>query len=78
MGGGTLHTPPQWNRKAWLLGVVYSGELRFGLIKAGDITVSDEIYAVYHGRFIEMLLAHFDNSFDRVAATTKPTTPDSF
>jgi hypothetical protein len=72
------HTSPQWNRKAWFQGAVYQGELRFGLVKAGDITVTTEVYAVYHGRFIEMLLAHFDGNFDRAAATSKPTTPDNF
>lgn len=37
------------------------------------------IYGVYHGRFIEMLLTHFDDSFASVAATAqKETAVDSF
>ncbi len=71
------HIPDQWKRKAWLKGVIYQGELRFGIIPPKNTKVTKEIYGVYHGRFIEMLLAHFDGSFDRVTATTQPTTPDS-
>lgn len=28
-----------------------------------------EIYGIYHGRFIEMLLSHFDDSFSNASAT---------
>jgi hypothetical protein len=34
------------------------------------------VYAVYHGRFIEMLLAHFDEQMSGAAATAMPTTAD--
>jgi hypothetical protein len=29
------------------------------------------IYGVYHGRFIEMLLTHFDNEFSAASATAQ-------
>jgi hypothetical protein len=34
--------------------------------------VSTEAYAVYHGRFIEMLLAHFEQDFSDASATAMP------
>jgi hypothetical protein len=34
------------------------------------------VYAVYHGRFIEMALAHFDSQFGEGAATAMPTAAD--
>jgi hypothetical protein len=30
------------------------------------------LYAIYHGRFMEMLLAHFYNHFSALAASSKP------
>jgi hypothetical protein len=38
--------------------------------------VSKEAYAVYHGRFIEMLLAHFDEEFSGAFGTAKATRDD--
>jgi len=35
-----------------------------------------EAYAVYHGRFIEMLLAHFDEGFSEAFATAQATGDD--
>ena len=38
--------------------------------------LSKEAYAVYHGRFIEMLLAHFDEEFSEAFGTAKATKDD--
>ena len=39
-------------------------------------TVTMEAYAVYHGRFIEMLLAHFDDDFSEAFATAQASGED--
>ena len=70
------HTPDQWKNKAWFTAVVYPGELQFGIVKPKDQTLSKVVYGVYHGRFNEMLLSHFDNSFVSAKATAKAVTPD--
>jgi len=31
--------------------------------------INAQLYGLYHGRFIEMLLTHFDKDFDKVYAT---------
>lgn len=40
--------------------------------------MSVETYAVYHGRFSEMLLAHFDDEFSNVYSTAQKTKYDRF
>lgn len=70
------HAPAQWKNKAWLRPKVYTGELRFGILKPKNSGLSKEVYGVYHGRFIEMLLAHFDTDFTLATATAQVTDPD--
>lgn len=74
--GDFTHTPDQWNKQAWLRPVVGQGELTFGIIGPQDVGVTSVIYGVYHGRFIEMVLSHFDKKFTRVSATALLTEPD--
>jgi hypothetical protein len=77
--GDFTHVPPQWNKKAWLRPVVTSGLLQFGLLGQKGIAMTKTIYGVYHGRFIEMLLTHFDDSFSSATATAqKDSTVDNF
>ena len=60
----------QWVGEAWLHPVVGLALLSLEIIPPQD-GLSKEAYAVYHGRFIEMLLAHFDEDFSLVTATAK-------
>jgi hypothetical protein len=76
--GDFTHTPEQWKSKAWLTPKLYEGELRFGILENTKEKLSKEIYGVYHGRFIEMILAHFDNDFNTANATAQLTEPDNF
>ena len=76
--GDFSHTPAQWKYKAWLRPKIYAGELRLGIIKQKDVDLSTLYYAVYHGRFIEMLLTHFDKKFSSTLATAQKTEPDNF
>jgi hypothetical protein len=53
--------------KAWLRPSVKVGELDFVLICNKKIQMNDEIKGgVFHGRFIEMLLAHSESDFTSV------------
>lgn len=67
--GDFTHKPEQWKNKAWLRPYVSSGVLQFGLVGRNGVDMSKEIYGIYHGRFIEMLLVHFDGAFSNVTAT---------
>lgn len=66
------HTAEQWIKKAWLRPKIYTGELRFGILGRKDTALTKLVYAIYHGRFAEMLLNHFDKEFSEVKATAMP------
>lgn len=70
--GDFTHTAEQWNRKAWLRPRILSGKLALYTIspKAGNITTV--IYSIYHGRFIESMLAHCDSLFSQGYASAMP------
>lgn len=77
--GDFTHAPDQWEKKAWLRPYVLSGILQFGLLGQTNIDMTKSVYGVYHGRFIEMLLTHFDNHFSTATSTAqKESNVDSF
>ena len=49
----------QWANKAWFTYEYKIGQVKFSLLgrKSVDMTLME--YAVYHGRFVELLLNHF-------------------
>lgn len=67
--GDFTHTPPQWNQKAWLRPSVQSGALVLNILNPRGVQITKLVYGVYHGRFIEMLLTHFDDNFIDASAS---------
>lgn len=67
--GDFTHTPQQFVNRAWMRPYVRQGSLWFGIVRTAQTKITVEIYAIYHGRFIEMLLAHFDSKFTNVSAS---------
>ena len=75
--GDFTHTADQWNRKAWLRPKVIEAEaLVLYILGPKDTKISSTIYAVYHGRFIESMLAHCDGLFAEAQATAMPIAGD--
>lgn len=70
--GDFTHAPEQWKYHAWLRPQVLEGKLIFNILSSKKYTMTRALYAVYHGRFIEMLLAHFDLKFDNARASAMP------
>ncbi|MCX6168663.1 MAG: hypothetical protein NTX65_04965 [Ignavibacteriales bacterium] len=66
--GDFTHTPPQWKNKAWLRPSIQSNILKFIIVSPENVILTKEVIGVYHGRFIEMLLVHFDEKFTLVSA----------
>lgn len=64
--GDFTHSAEQWKNRAWLHPTVRGERLMFTMLppKESEITVS--VYAIYHGRFVEMILRHFDQLFSEV------------
>jgi hypothetical protein len=67
--GDFIHSPKQWQNLAWFRPSVQQDRLVFNILGNRDIRMSKVTYGVYHGRFIEMLLTHFDLKFNRAFAT---------
>lgn len=61
----------QWKNKAWFRPHVQTDKLIFGLLERKDETMTKMIYGLYHGRFSEMLLTHFDSSIEDMQLTPK-------
>lgn len=62
--GDYTHSLEQWKNRAWLscrFNETDDTLLRFVIIEAREQKLSKAVYGVYHGRFAEMLLTHFDN-----------------
>ena len=76
--GDFTHTAEQWNRKAWLRPRIREAEaLTLNILAPQDSSISSEIYAIYHGRFIESVLAHCDKLFEDATATGMPASGDA-
>jgi hypothetical protein len=62
------HTPDQWKNKAWLRPKVEVGELKFLVVAPKDVQLTKAVSGVYQGRFIEMLVTHFETKFSTITA----------
>ena len=67
--GDFVHTPQQWSQVGWLRPRIQQGRLVFGFLARPNQKCTSEGYAVYHGRFIESMLAHCDALFSEAKAT---------
>jgi hypothetical protein len=75
--GDFYHTPQQWSTVGWLRPSIYEGKmLTMNFIARTGTKTTKENYAVLHGRFIEAMLAYFDEVFVSAAATALPTNSD--
>lgn len=70
------HTPDQWKNRAWLRPKIETNKLTFYIIRPEKISISSEVYAIYHGRFIESMLHHCDTLFSEGSATALSTVGD--
>lgn len=69
--GDFTHDTDQWRNQAWLRPKVENGRLALYILKPKNKNISTEIYAIYHGRFAESMLAHFDKSFTNINTTAQ-------
>ena len=62
----------QWRNRAWLKPVLSNTYLRLYIVRPKNRQVSKVTYAVYHGRFAEMILTHFDDRCTQITASADP------
>ena len=74
--GDFTHVPDQWKYKAWMRPKVQNDRLILIILKPTNGKINKEVYAVYHGRFIESALAHFDTDITNALATPLPADGD--
>ncbi len=74
--GDFTHNTDQWRNRAWLRPEVLTGQLLLHIMPPKSSTLSREVYAIYHGRFIEAMLAHCDTLFFAAAASALATNSD--
>ena len=70
--GDLTHTPYQWRGEAWIRHYSRGSELIFGIVARRDKKMSKVIYGLYHGRFAEMLLTHFDTQIKEITISSMP------
>jgi hypothetical protein len=70
------HTPDQWKGKAVMRPTIFEGKWLVMNFYAKEGKASKALYGVYHGRFIESMLTHCDQSFTGATATALPTNAD--
>jgi len=61
--GDFTHATDQWRYKAWLRPKVLPNELIMYILGSNSRKLSKQIYAIYHGRFVEAAVAHADTLF---------------
>ena len=80
--GDFTHSREQWRCKAWIHKPVIpnneDNQLIFGLVGNKQVSMTKALYAVYHGRFSEMLLSHFDDIIEKIEITSQKTEYDYF
>jgi hypothetical protein len=74
--GDFTHMTEQRKNKAWLRPRISLGQLKFAIVRPNGQNISKEVYAIYHGRFAESMLAHCDDRFTSSTATAMPDTGD--
>jgi hypothetical protein len=70
--GDFTHATAQWSGLAWLRPSIGYGYLLLTLIPSTATSITSTVYAVYHGRFIEMAMAHFDREFSKAEGSAMP------
>lgn len=70
--GDLTHTPYQWKGEAWFRYYPNESELVFGIVARRERKMSKVIYGLYHGRFAEMLLTHFDTQIKEITISSMP------
>lgn len=67
--GDFTHTSRQWRGRAWMRPNPSKDKVIFNIIGSKEESMSKLIYGVYHGRFTQMLLTHFDDMMESVEVT---------
>lgn len=68
--GDYTHTAQQWQFHAWIHPIIEPERVVFAIWGRVKENLSVVDYAVYHGRFVEMLLSHFDQQCTKIEVSS--------
>lgn len=74
--GDYTHTAEQWRNHAWIHPIIETERVVFAIWGRVNDNLSVVDYAIYHGRFVEMLLTHFDHQCENIEVTSLATRYD--
>lgn len=75
--GDLTHSADQWKNLAWFRPVVQADRITLYIMAPKNGKISKKVYAIYHGRVIESMLAHCDQLFTSGSATALAHAGDS-
>ena len=75
--GDFTHSPEQWKNEAWLHPEVENDALLLTIFPPKEAKITSEVYAVYHGRFVEFALNHADHLFTKVEVSAQAESNDT-
>jgi hypothetical protein len=70
--GHYTHAHTDWDGQAFLLPVIYADQVRFKIVRETNTPLTRNLYGIYHGRFIEMLVRHFPLRITAIGCTPNP------
>lgn len=68
--GDYTHIAEQWKNHAWIHPIIETERVVFAIWGRVNENLSVVDYAIYHGRFVEMLLAHFDHQCESIEVSS--------
>jgi hypothetical protein len=74
--GDFSYTVARWEGRAWLRPRIRGDRLTLNIVTPRGQQMTTMTYAVYHARFAQMLLTHFDSEFDDVRISASPNVHD--
>lgn len=75
--GDYTHVPEQWKNRVWVRPHIEEKRVVFGVLGRKDANMTVTEYAVYHGRFVEMLLSNYDRICSSIEVSPLGTKYDS-
>lgn len=62
----------QWRYRAWIRPHIEGDNLVLGIVQSRKYIMTNELYGVYHGRFVATVLAHFSDAIQEIRVTSEP------
>ncbi len=63
----------QWKYRSWFRAYIIDEDtIAYGIIQSMKFQMTNQLYGVYHGRFVATLLTHFSDQIKDISVTPDP------